>query len=121
MNMAKVKEYVAYTPLGNYAPGDVVNPADWPLEEWTYMVEHEVVVVKNSPNDPNVLAEQAEEKAEEKESREADVPRDDPATAAHKAATAAKSASKSEPAKPSPTSSGQPKSEPAKPTPKKEG
>jgi len=50
------KEYVAYTALGSCAPGDVVNPANWSAEEWRYMVEHEVVVPKNSPNDPTVLA-----------------------------------------------------------------
>jgi hypothetical protein len=49
-------EYVAYTALGSCEPGDVVNPANWSAEEWRYMVEHEVVVPKNSPNDPNVLA-----------------------------------------------------------------
>jgi hypothetical protein len=51
------KEFVAYTALGDYQPGDVVNPGNWSEEEWAYMVEHEVVVPKNSPNDPNVLKE----------------------------------------------------------------
>lgn len=55
------KEYVAYGELGGYKPGDVVNPTDWDRETWNYMVEHEVVVPKNSPNDPNVLEEQASE------------------------------------------------------------
>jgi hypothetical protein len=50
------KEYVAYTALGSCAPGDVVDPANWDAEQWRYMVEHEVVVPKNSPNDPTVLA-----------------------------------------------------------------
>jgi hypothetical protein len=58
----KPKEYVAYTDLGDKGhTGEVVNPANWSLEEWKYMVEHQVVVPKNSPNDPNVLEEQAEE------------------------------------------------------------
>jgi hypothetical protein len=59
------KEYVAYTPLENkgYAPGDVVDPSNWSAEEWRYMVEHAVVVPKNSPDDPNVLQAAAEEVA----------------------------------------------------------
>jgi len=55
------KEYVAYTELGGIKPGDPVDPGAYDLETWKYMVEHEVVVPKNSKNDPNVLAEQAEE------------------------------------------------------------
>lgn len=57
--MADAKKYVAYTELGQYKPGDVVNPTNWGPEEWRYMVEHEVVVPQNSPNDPNVLAEKS--------------------------------------------------------------
>src|SRR5688500_84965 len=61
----KVKEYVAYTPLGSYQPGDTVNPRDSPLQEWQYMDEHTVVVPKNSADDPNVLEETAAEREAE--------------------------------------------------------
>jgi len=56
------KTYVAYTELGGIKPGDEVDPSAYDLETWKYMVEHEVVVPKNSANDPKVLAEVAEEK-----------------------------------------------------------
>jgi hypothetical protein len=59
------KEYVAYGQLGGYEPGDVVNPMDWDEETWAYMVDHEVVVPKNSPSDPKVLEEQAQQAAAE--------------------------------------------------------
>jgi hypothetical protein len=69
------KEYVAYTQLGRYNSGDVVNPNDWSDEEWKYMVDHDMVVPKNSPNDPAVLQQEREEKeAEEAEERAAEIP-----------------------------------------------
>lgn len=59
------KEYVAYGNLGSYKPGDTVNPTDWDAEQWAYMVDHEMVVPKNSPNDPNVLEENARTQAQQ--------------------------------------------------------
>jgi hypothetical protein len=55
--MPETKEYVAYTQLGKYDPGDVVDPNDFGDAQWAYFVEYDVVVPKNSPNDPNVLTE----------------------------------------------------------------
>jgi hypothetical protein len=58
------KEYVAYTRLGSYSPGDVVDPSAYSAEQWQYMVVHDVVVPRNSPNDPNVLEERLSETTE---------------------------------------------------------
>jgi hypothetical protein len=84
------KEYVAYGELGGYKPGDTVNPASWDLEQWKYMVEHQVVVPKNSQNDPAVLAEAAAEQRDAiaEQSAQNDQPAQlSEAEKAHKAAT----------------------------------
>jgi hypothetical protein len=93
--MARIKEYVAYGELGSYKPGDTVNPADWSLEQWQYMVDHQVVVPKNSQNDPAVLEEAAAEQRDAiaEQSAQNDQPRQlSEAEKAHKAATEGKSA-----------------------------
>jgi hypothetical protein len=95
----KPKEYVAYGELGAYKPGDVVNPADWDLEQWKYMVEHQVVVPKNSQNDPNVLEEAAAEARDTiaEQSAQNDQPAQlSAAELAHKAATSGSSDTKDE-------------------------
>jgi hypothetical protein len=91
------KEYVAYTQLGEGCPpGTVVNPANWDLEQWKYMVDHQVVVPKNSQNDPNVLAEAAAEQRDTiaEQSAQNDQPAQlSEAEKAHKAALAGQSSS----------------------------
>jgi hypothetical protein len=61
--------YVAYTNgLGvtednenGLAPGEAVKPSDFEPDEWDYHIQHGNIVRAGGPNDPNVLAANAEE------------------------------------------------------------
>jgi hypothetical protein len=70
-------EYVAYTnglladeDKPGVDPGTTVKANDFTPEDWDYHIAHGNIVRKGGPNDPNVLAEQAEVVADEKLSPE---------------------------------------------------
>jgi len=47
--------YVAYTDLGA-GSGAPVEEENYSPDEWKYMLDHSMVVLQGSPDDPNVLA-----------------------------------------------------------------
>lgn len=50
--------YVAYTDMGA-GPGAPIEEKNFSPEDWQYMVDHGMVVLQGSENDPNVLAARA--------------------------------------------------------------